>query len=70
MLKANDPSFKGLKGCKRTKDGNYYKYTYGETEDYDKAVRLPKELKGKFPDCFVVAFVDGVQIPVREARKL
>ncbi|MBO4622053.1 MAG: N-acetylmuramoyl-L-alanine amidase [Paludibacteraceae bacterium] len=70
VLKANDPSFKGLKGCKRTKDGNYYKYTYGETEDYDKAVRLQKELKGKFPDCFVVAFVDGVQIPVREARKL
>lgn len=70
VLKSSDPSFKGLKGCKHTKDGNYYKYTYGETADYDEAVKIQKGLKDKFPDCFVVAFLDGVQIPVREARKM
>jgi len=70
VLKSSDPSFKGLKGCKHTRDGNFYKYTYGEVTDYDEALKLQKELKSKFPDCFVVAFLDGVQIPVREARKL
>lgn len=70
VLKSSDPSFKSLKGCKHTRDGNFYKYTYGEVTDYDEALILQKELKSKFPDCFVVAFLDGVQIPVREARKL
>jgi len=70
VLKSSDPSFKGLKGCKHTRDGNFYKYTYGEVTDYDEALKLQKELQSKFPDCFVVAFLDGVQIPVREARKL
>lgn len=70
VLKAGDASFKGLKNCKYTRDGNFYKYTYGECADYVKAVELQKQIKAKFPDCFVVAFLDGKQIPVKEARKM
>ena len=70
VLKAGDASFKGLKNCKYTRDGNFYKYTYGECVDYVKAVELQKQIKAKFPDCFVVAFFDGKQIPVKEARKM
>ena len=70
VLKAGDASFKGLKNCKYTRDGNFYKYTYGECADYVKAVELQKQIKAKFPDCFVVAFIDGKQIPVKEARKM
>lgn len=70
VLKAGDASFKGLKNCKYTRDGNFYKYTYGESSDYAKAVELQKQIKAKFPDCFVVAFLDGKQITVKEARKM
>ena len=70
VLKPGDASFKGLKNCKYTRDGNFYKYTYGETSDYVKAVELQKQIKAKFPDCFVVAFLDGKQISVKEARKM
>ena len=48
----------------------FYKYTYGECADYVKAVELQKQIKAKFPDCFVVAFFEGKQIPVKEARKM
>ena len=59
-LKAGDPTFKGLKGCKYVKDGNLYKYTYGETEDYDEILETQKSVRQKFKDCFVVAFLDGI----------
>lgn len=70
VIKPGDATFKGLKNCKYTRDGNYFKYTYGEETDYDKAVLLQKKIKEKFPDCFIVAFLDGKQITVKEARKL
>lgn len=70
VLKPGDASFKGLKNCKYTRDGNFFKYTYGESSDYVKAVELQKQIKAKFPDCFIVAFLDGKQISVKEARKM
>ena len=70
VLKAGDASFKGLKGCQYTRDGNFYKYTYGEETDYDKAIEIQKQVKVKFPDCFLVAFLNGKQISVKEARKM
>ncbi len=69
-LQPNDPSFKGLKGCKYTKDGAYYKYTYGEETSYQKIVQLKNEVAKKFKDCFVVAFLGDEQIYVRDARKM
>lgn len=69
-LKTNDASFKGLKGCTYTKDGRFYKYMYGEETDYQAVLNLKKQLSAKFPDCFVVAFLDGEQILVRDAVKM
>lgn len=69
-LKEGDASFRGLKGCKYTKDGIYYKYTYGEETDYQKILTVRKQLLGKFADCFVVAFLDGKQILVKDALKM
>lgn len=65
-----DYTFRGLKGCTYTRDGKYYKYTYGNEVDYQAIQQLQSELKVKFPDCFIVAFVDGKQIPLKEALKL
>ncbi len=70
VVKAGDAAFKGLKNCKYTRDGNFYKYTYGEETTFERAAQLQKQLKSKFPDCFVVAFLDDKQIPVKEARRL
>ena len=70
VIKPGDASFKGLKNCRYTRDGNYFKYTYGEETDYQKALELQKKVKAKFPDCFIVAFLDGKQILVKDARKM
>lgn len=69
-LKKGDPTFKGLKNCQYTKAGNFYKYTYGEDSDYETIVDIQKELKNKFKDCFIVAFLNGKQISVKEARAM
>lgn len=69
-LKAGDASFKGLKGCKYTKDGKYLKYTYGEEQSYEKIKKVRDELQKKFKDCFIVAFLDGEQIYVKDALKM
>jgi len=67
---AGDATFKGLKNCKYTQDGKFYKYTYGEDTDYRTIVDIQQELRAKFKDCFVVAFYKGKQIPVKEARSM
>ncbi|MBQ8100010.1 MAG: N-acetylmuramoyl-L-alanine amidase [Paludibacteraceae bacterium] len=69
-LKPSDPSFRGLKGCTYVKDGGWCKYSYGEETDYQKALALKKQLEPKFKDCFLVAFLDGRQIPVKQALRL
>ncbi len=70
VLPANDPTFKGLKNCKYTKDGDWYKYTYGNEIDYQKIKQIQKQLTAKFKDCFIVAFLGEEQIPVKKALQL
>lgn len=69
-LKNNDPSFKGLRNCTYKKDGRFYKYMYGEERDYRSVVELRKQLMAKFPDCFIVAFLNDEQILVKDAIKM
>lgn len=70
VLSKNDATFKGLKNCRYTIDGRYYKYTFGNETDYQKILQIQNELKEKFPDCFVVAFLGERQIPVKQARAM
>lgn len=69
LLKNND---KRLKGCKAKyyKEGRLYKYTYGETTDYNEAVRMKKEISKKFNKAFIIAFIDGKKIDTQEAIKI
>ncbi len=69
-LPQGDATFKGLKRCKYTKDGNWYKYTYGAETDYQKILALKEQLSTKFNDCFVVAFLNDKQISLKDALKL
>ena len=52
-----------------TEENGWYKYTCGDTSDYNEILKMKKALKDLFPDAFVVAFKDGKKISVQEALK-
>ena len=49
------------------KENGAYKYTYGESEDYNEILRLKKQIAGDFKDAFIIAFLNGEKISTREA---
>ena len=59
-----DPSDSRLKGEEPYyyKEGRVYKYTLGATTDYEEIVQLRKDIAGKFPGCFIVAFKNGEKV--------
>ncbi len=68
-LKSNDKRFKGLKAdCYKEK--GFYKYTHGESEDYNEIVKLKKQIADKFKDAFIIAFLDGEKIDTRKAIEM
>ena len=70
QLHGNSSHFKGLAPVDAYKEGNLYKYTYGNTENYSDIIKLKQDIKEKFPDAFVVAFLNNKKIPLSEARKI
>lgn len=54
VVPEGDYTFRGLKGCRYTKAGDWYKYSYGSCATREEADALQKELNKKFPGCFVV----------------
>ena len=67
LLREGDARFKGLSGIGHYKDGGLYKYTVGESADYNAMNRLRREIADKFPQAFVIAFKDGVRMDINEA---
>lgn len=65
-LKTNDKRFKGVKVDLYEENGKY-KYTYGESEDYNTVVKMRKEIVGKFKEAFIVAFIDGKRVDTQKA---
>ncbi len=47
-----------------------YKYYVGSCGTYAEALELQREVRSSTPDAFMVAFRDGVQIPVSDARNI
>ena len=68
-LKENDSRLKGLK-ADYYQEGNWYKYTYGETCNYEEIQRKKKEISGKFGQAFIVAFIDGKKVNTQEAIRI
>lgn len=50
-------------------DGKYYKYTVGNSSNYDEINKQLIEIKKEVKDCFVVAFKNNKKISLTEARK-
>lgn len=68
-LPANSKQFKGLKPVNHYREKGLYKYTYGESTDYNKVLRTKRQIAAKFKDAFIIAFKDGEKMNVNEAIK-
>lgn len=68
-LKSNDKRLKGLNADYYTENG-VYKYTYGESEDYNEILKIKKQISDKFKDAFVIAFLNGEKINTGKAIEM
>ena len=68
-LGAKSKQFKGLSPVHHYKENGMYKYTYGETTDYNQILRTKKQISGKFKDAFIIAFKDGKKTNLSQAIK-
>ena len=63
-------NFKGLSPISRTKLASVYRYFYGETTDYNKAIEFKNEANGVgYTSAFVVAYKNNTRISLKEALK-
>lgn len=70
VLPQKSRQFKGLSPVDRYKEKGIYKYTYGESTDYNKILRLKRsKVDAKFKDAFIIAFKNGEKMNVNEAIK-
>ncbi len=68
-LKENDSRLKGVKAS-YYKENGMYKYTYGESCDYEFISKKRKEISAKFKEAFIVAFIDGKKVNTKEAIEI
>lgn len=68
-LKTGDARFKGLKNVEFYKEGGMFKYTYGASNNYQEIRQLQRDIANKFPQTFIVAFVNGQRTDLNKARQ-
>ena len=66
-VKTSDPRLKGLKGVGFYQEGGVYKYTVGNSENYNEIYQLRKTVIEKFPQAFIIAFKNGEKVNVQTA---
>lgn len=69
ILPKNSRQLKGLSPVSYYKEKGLYKYTYGESTDYNKVLRMKREVTAKFKDAFIIAFKNGEKMNVNETIK-
>jgi N-acetylmuramoyl-L-alanine amidase len=62
-------NFKGLKNVRREKSDKYYRYYLGNESSLEKITSELHQIKLKFPQAFIVSFVDGQRIPINVGSK-
>lgn len=68
-LQKNDKRLKGVKADFYVEKG-IYKYTYGESTDYNAIAKNRKDISKKFKEAFIIAFIDGERVDTQEAIKI
>jgi len=63
-LPANSPHLKGYKANYYI-ENKQYKYTYGESTDWNEINRIRNSVLKDFKDAFIVAFENGVKVPIK-----
>ncbi|MDD4515815.1 N-acetylmuramoyl-L-alanine amidase [Massilibacteroides sp.] len=58
----NSKEFKGYKNIDFYKEKGLYKYTYGESTDFNEIRLLRRKMAKDFKDAFIIEFVDGVKV--------
>ncbi len=66
-LNPKNKLFKGLAPVNHYQEKGVYKYTYGESTDYNKILRTKRQIASKFKDAFIIAFKKGKKMNVNEA---
>lgn len=66
-LAKNDKRLKGLKGIEYYTEGGIYKYTYGDSSDYNKVLRTRRDIAVQFKDAFIIAFRNGEKMNINAA---
>jgi len=64
-LPDKSPEFKGYK-VDYYVEGKYYKYTYGESSDWNEINKLRQKVANDFKQAFIVAFENGVKVPINK----
>lgn len=67
LLAKNDKRLKGLQGVEYYQEGGLYKYTYGATPNYNKALQTKRNINALFSDAFVIAFKNGEKMNINAA---
>ena len=67
LLKKDDRKLKGFNPVSYYKENGIYKYTYGESTNYNEILRLKNKASTTFKDAFIIAFRNGKKMDVREA---
>ena len=68
-VEPNAANFKGLNNVTREKEDKYYRYFIGHENTIDNIASLFKQTKLKFPQAFIVSFIDGKRVPLKVQSK-
>lgn len=69
LLKENNKVFKGYTPIDYFKENGIYKYTYQADTDYNKVLRVKREISKVFKDAFIIAFKNGEKVNINDAIK-
>ena len=67
QLRLGCEQFKGHKDIECTQEGSWYKYTIGNSTNYNEIARLREKLKKDFPQAFVIAYKAGNRMDTNDA---
>lgn len=68
-LPSKSKQFKGLSPVTYYQEKGMYKYTYGESTDYNKVLRTKRQISAKFKGAFIIAFKNGQKMDVNQDIK-